>query len=1347
MKRKSLWLVLLFTVMAVCLGIFAGCKKKPDNEVTLTLPEEISIVEGESKMVTATTNSSKALEWSLEDNGVAEIVLKAGKMCSVKGLVPGTANLTASVDGVTATTRIVVTSKADQERVEIKYNGNVVTEKLSLEQDKTLQLTAEGTKGAVVTSWKSSDNGTATVDENGLVTAKFPGTATITAAVNSSLYAEITVEVTAKAGSKVYTLKYGEEGGTNVFNEETTAFDGAEELVENEFYYWASRTGWGQHVTVEHANYQDGVVRIKYYSDWDPGYWYGFQVFYKNSEHEVGATYKLTCKIKINSLSKGPQDAQEPLDSCNVTLNDNVINLKKGVNEIEVFYVYNAPLHNSGTSSFDLAMGIPGAGNGEFAQNIDFEIYDVEWTKATIKKLEAPSFTLNGDIINITDDKNTEGVGGYRLTFFQGGVAKGTVAVENGKKVDTSTLEKGTYTVKLQAVGKSAGYTDSDFSQSEGEITVTEGPSYELAMTGSAGAVSVPGVWTYHASSWVGVTEKTFKDGVLTFTFDNNAGNWDDTQLYYKSPENVAGKTYKMTFDLELSEGANGRVTICGNEVMLESGKHTYEVTYTEGAANASFAMILALPGQANQQEIQSGTIKISNLSFKEVEGGLPVVPGNLPNGDENTAVGNPGKWYEWHVQDVSWNCGGVVTMENAALAEDGSINIKWNAKNNDIYWFGVQLFYKDAAIADGEQYKLTLNINSSFAGKITVSGTVVELKVGDNAVTVTATQAAGKATVSLQVSAENETLNNSGELTLSNVKIEAVGGGDTPVPPQPVEPQPAGPLPNGGEEDAVKKPGYWYEWHVQDASWNCGGVVTMENAAIAEDGSVNIKWNAKDNNIYWFGVQLFYKDAAIADGAQYKVTLNINSAFAGNITVSGTPVELKVGDNAVTVTATQQAGKATVSIQVGVENPASLNNSGELTLSNVKVEAVGGDTPVPPQPVEATWTTTGVKLQEKDGKLYYVISGTYANMTQAEMQAKTLHFDLQKNVFVMTGSWDGDWSRFCKEGNTFVVNADNTWTYSADISELGEYAYTSHFSETLTGENEAEDFKLQNGVDTTTVIYNNKSYTLVSVFGSTDAMQYWGCVGLSVASASELVCTTTSAKLEVKDGTPCLVIGGTYANGTPEQLKFYFDLQNNDTIMGGGWDYYLKNAGTIAAENGTFTYTVDLSALNRKGAYTTHFSAKLASNNEAGDFKLASGVDTTAIKVGELQYRLANYPNSSVDKEFWGCVGLYVEDATATPDPTPVDPVTPPMGEVKAITLEFKEIYGGNMYFHFVLSEDVAFDDVNVDGAKATWKEYTADSKTFKVQVGEITVSKTYIFDFIKDGKVVATATYEYVA
>lgn len=656
---------------------------------------------------------------------------------------------------------------------------------------KTLAATAS--KGSFIT-WQSDDENVVTV-QGGVVTAVRPGTTIVSAAVSNKIKAEVSVTVTKPEGSDYYDLKRAAEGGTE------TLVDGDEEPVKlnnDEFFYWSASSTYGQQqVEVSYAYYQDGKIHFAYTCDTDDGYYYGFQLMYKHSGHTVGNYYKLSCKISVDQ-------------ACKVNLNGNDVELKEGDNDLTVYYRYTDPLGSGttyGISSFDLVMGYQdGTMTGVFVQNAEVTVSDIKWEEDTARvQLAAPSFTLSDDgVISITDT-NEVGVGGYLLNVYDGEKLQTTISVKNNEKIDTSKVKRGNYTVKIVATAANTHYINSNPSEASAAISVTTSARYDMEAGGKDGAKAAPGTWTYWTESWVTVDDKLCDDDTVTLTFSNNTGNWYDTQLFYQSADTVVGKTYKLKVTID-STGA-GRVTISKTVVTLKEGKHEYEVTYTEDG-EASFTLVMGVKSENNAQEITSGTIVVSNLSFTEVDGGsseggdesgrdtpvedpyagltpssplMVAISGDFANNDENNAVANAGNWIYWY--DQNWWCGAKVTMSTAKI-ENSAITLKYTAEGN--CWYGVQLFYKKSGLTAGNKYQLTLKINSTVAGDITVNGKVITLVVGDNEVKVNYTEAAGKASISIQFGnqATNTMLQN-GEFAISDLVVYDLiteGGSDAPV-------------------------------------------------------------------------------------------------------------------------------------------------------------------------------------------------------------------------------------------------------------------------------------------------------------------------------------------------------------------------------------------------------------------------------------------------------------------------------------------------------------------------------------------------------------------------------------
>ena len=132
-----------------------------------------------------------------------------------------------------------------------------------------------------------------------------------------------------------------------------------------------------------------------------------------------------------------------------------------------------------------------------------------------------------------------------------------------------------------------------------------------------------------------------------------------------------------------------------------------------------------------------------------------------------------------------------------------------------------------------------------------------------------------------------------------------------------------------GVEDVVVSDPYTWYYW------WEYYAADNAENpVASYDDGVLEMTFTGNTGN-FWC-TQLFYKNGALAEGEKYSVTMTINSTVAGHITVNGQAIELKVGDNEVTISNATQGAKATISIQMGVNGSAIDIEGATVKISDV---------------------------------------------------------------------------------------------------------------------------------------------------------------------------------------------------------------------------------------------------------------------------------------------------------------------------------------------------------------------------------------------------------------------------
>ncbi len=163
----------LCAILCACLLIFPQVSKA---QAKITIPPVIFLsnrtvsipIDGEFTLIAVSSNgaiprfsSSKSSIASVNTYGV------------ITGKKSGTCKITAKISGAEASCLVTV------EKTTVKLNKTSI----SMENGTTAQLTADVSTGHDIT-WRSSSSATVSVDETGEITAKKPGTATITAKVD-----------------------------------------------------------------------------------------------------------------------------------------------------------------------------------------------------------------------------------------------------------------------------------------------------------------------------------------------------------------------------------------------------------------------------------------------------------------------------------------------------------------------------------------------------------------------------------------------------------------------------------------------------------------------------------------------------------------------------------------------------------------------------------------------------------------------------------------------------------------------------------------------------------------------------------------------------------------------------------------------------------------------------------------------------------------------------------------------------------------------------------------------------------------------------------------------------------
>ena len=364
------------------------------------------------------------------------------------------------------------------------------------------------------------------------------------------------------------------------------------------------------------------------------------------------------------------------------------------------------------------------------------------------------------------------------------------------------------------------------------------------------------------------------------------------------------------------------------------------------------------------------------------VEGNLFVATG-WEEADELQADVNEGANIVYWA-DTNWS-GSIVTATTSV--EDGIFSIDSTLTSGSC-WHGLQAFINVPNNAAGDEYDVSLTINSSVAGKITFNGQVVDLVEGRNDLSAHVKLASANrwdgvafvtAPISIQFGVEgaaadaNAVVQN-GEYKLYNIVVLKT----TSVNPEP-DPEPENPTPDVPTEGNLFVADGWQEGEELTADENEGAKIiywadtnwtnslvtattSVENGVFTIDGT-------QVSGYCWHGLQVFMNVPNNAAGDTYDVSFTLNSSVAGQINFNGQVTNIVVGDNELTSTVTVIATNrwdgapyitAPVSIQFGIEQGSQDANkamqNGQYSFSNIvilKAENTDnpGETPVDPNP------------------------------------------------------------------------------------------------------------------------------------------------------------------------------------------------------------------------------------------------------------------------------------------------------------------------------------------------------------------------------------------------------------
>lgn len=582
--------VLLCVVLTLCMALPLVACKKADKKV-FAINKTTGTVDVGATLLLSVTDAPGAVVWASDNEAVATVAQLSSKVdtsARVTGVSAGSATITAYSGDDTVTCTVTVTAA---ETITITKNGSPAPATIELSgSGDSVQLAATSSRDHAIV-WESSDELIATVSSTGLVTAVAKGgTATITAKCSGTDNSgNAKASVTVKVGNGIST-------SYEILHDDKPVDPAKQGL-------W---TQWSEFGNVKEATYDDGVILIRFEDN--GARWVNVQLRYLPTEADnlkMGQLYKLTFDADL-SFPEGFEAA-----SGTVTVNNNKLTLNAGSGSYTVYYVQGEGL------SFNMMMGYDdGSASGAWDLiNATIVLSNIKWTAASSIPLVAPSFSIEGTTISIEDPNPAGSVSKYVLALYDNNnKLVGETYVTNNTAIDLSKIAyDGTVTGKLRALAASALYSDSPVATSENSTLTVNHANVNYTPEFLNGYV-LAGTWVYWKESWVGFTS-SYSNGILTATFSNNAGNFYDTQLIYKSLHAV-GETYTIKLHINVDGNATGpdntgRVTINGVVRTLKLGDNELSITITE-TSDASLNIMFGVANESNKQEIQNATVTVS---------------------------------------------------------------------------------------------------------------------------------------------------------------------------------------------------------------------------------------------------------------------------------------------------------------------------------------------------------------------------------------------------------------------------------------------------------------------------------------------------------------------------------------------------------------------------------------------------------------------------------------------------------------------------------------------------------------------------------------------------------------
>ncbi|MDE6058659.1 MAG: Ig-like domain-containing protein [Clostridia bacterium] len=810
MKKKIGLLLCIILALTLSIGIMTACG---GGGVSVTLSRtEVTVEVGKSQTIRANTSNNSDVEWESSDETVATV--SGGKITGIK---VGTATVTAKAVKGKGSAQCVVTVKNPVVFTFTDEDGNILNEVQVDRNGDPVSLSATASDGSLVTEWYSDDEKIATV-ENGVVTGLYDG--------DTVIYAK-TSTATGKINVHVYDTFEGEK------------YDITDSDSATKWYYWVEHADITEILANEvrgsvtfgfsGGNWNHDSIKLMYkggpgWEDWEK-WWDDWFYFQAKIEADFDAT---------------------------INISGTRVHLHEGENEVTI----KCPLY-AGAYSCIIEFGTAKDGNLESGTII---ITEMTWWPDEYEhgntQLEAPSFTLDGDNVVITDTNDENGVEEYKLGLFAKADDEKPLFVQvlNDKNatIDASKFaENGDYYVKVMAVAN-PGYKDSAWSAaSENPYTVAnETIEYDVPEGGGSDAMNGSGWYLFMVDGGSVLKPAHYKDGELTLESGYLGWAFYSTELLYHCPTFANGTELLIAMKVNASHA--GTITVSDTVVELAEGDNEIYVKKTQ--KDGVTVAILFGKWLANTDD--KGVVDFPELGQDE----------------QYTFVFSDISVTEYHAVNLA-AVTGTVDSENKKISVNDS-----NEAGVKSYELG---FFKDGTLMK----RIPLEEDYSFSDE--------SLNDGDYTLMIRAIATDVRyIAADWGVVAEKYTVANGG------ATYDVIFGGDED-----------GDKPTG---NALTNPNTWYYWN--DQNWT-GSSVSVSKAQMSK-GVLTIEYTV--NSGYCdYGVQIYYKDPSL--NGDKKLTLKIKTEQEINVTVNSAKLHLIAGENDVTVYYTQ-GGSYSFSMQIIVD-------------------------------------------------------------------------------------------------------------------------------------------------------------------------------------------------------------------------------------------------------------------------------------------------------------------------------------------------------------------------------------------------------------------------------------------